>query len=182
MPWILTQSDLPTRRRRPVGRPPEQEYSVVDAVHARATIEKDRALDRDAGSSAAAVASRRIALRAGEPGEPVRRVGGRDAVEPARGSTALCFDGRASAPMRVSVQLRFDELRRQSMGTIRLPRAEAREGSRAIDQTVAGRWSGSPPPTFASASSILFVVDLTNASPGQSGRFDIEISLVLALA
>jgi hypothetical protein len=86
---------------------------------------------------------------------------------------ALTFEGRSSAPMRVSVQLRFD-----SAGASRWARSvyltdEVGRVVVPLNRLVpVDNRSRLPPPS--TAFSILFVVDLTNASPGQSGRFEIS--------
>ena len=79
----------------------------------------------------------------------------------------LVFRGRASRPMRVSVQLRDAEGRRWSRsiyvgptaGTLVVPFAEFRPTDAA----------SSPALPLTTVRTILFVVDLTNASPGASG-------------
>ncbi|HEU5142835.1 MAG TPA: CehA/McbA family metallohydrolase [Solirubrobacterales bacterium] len=86
---------------------------------------------------------------------------------------ALEFVGRSSSPMRLSVQLRFNEL-----GGARWVRSVylSPEPNRIVvpfaEMVPADR--PSKPPQFPAASSILFVVDLTNAAPGQSGAAEIS--------
>jgi hypothetical protein len=81
----------------------------------------------------------------------------------------VVFDARASRPMRVSVQLRYP-----GDGGGRWVRSAYVDGStRSLDVAVehllpADRQS-TPQPDRTTARSLLFVVDLTNAAPGDSG-------------
>jgi hypothetical protein len=84
----------------------------------------------------------------------------------------VLFTASAAAPMRVSVQLRFDRGDRwvQSVFVEPDPR---RLSLRLVDFVPAERAS-SDTPDFRQASSILFVVDLTNARPGAAGTIQIS--------
>ena len=93
---------------------------------------------------------------------------------------AVAFSARAAGPMRLSVQLRSNDL-----GGVRWARSMYlwRDPVRVIlpvNRLVAVD-SQSQPLRFASASSLLFVVDLTNARPGAEGQFDISDVAMLAL-
>jgi hypothetical protein len=85
----------------------------------------------------------------------------------------ITFTGRSSAPMRVSVQLRFE-----SAGGARWRHSvylspEPREVVMSVDRLLpADQPIALPPPE--TATSLLFVVDLTNASPGTRGLFEIS--------
>jgi hypothetical protein len=100
------------------------------------------------------------------------------------GFDRIVFSGRSSAPMRISVQVRFDRA-----GGSRWVRSvylspESRQIVVPLEWLVPADSPGnqlSQPPPFDSASSVLFVVDLTNASPGGQGRFEIS-NLSLATA
>ena len=75
--------------------------------------------------------------------------------------------------MRVSVQLRFD-----NAGGARWVRSvylspESREVVVPVDHLLPAERPITRPPS-ESASTFLFVVDLTNASPGAQGRFEIS--------
>jgi hypothetical protein len=89
----------------------------------------------------------------------------------------IVFNGRASAPMRVSVQLRVEQAggARWIHSVYLTP--EPRQIVVPIDQLLpadAPAAQASRPPPFSAASSVLFVVDLTNASPGARGRFGVS--------
>jgi hypothetical protein len=75
--------------------------------------------------------------------------------------------------MRVSVQLRVDTLGGARWGHSVYVSPEPTLITVPLNQFVP--LDGVPsPPQLSSASSILFVVDLTNASPGGEGRFEIS--------
>jgi hypothetical protein len=83
------------------------------------------------------------------------------------------LDGRASKPMRLSVQLRFSETADSRWGrSIYLD-----QNDREIQITL-GRLrpygSGRARPLVSRATSVLFVIDLTNASPGSQGTFTLR--------
>ena len=89
----------------------------------------------------------------------------------------IVFSGRSAAPMRVSVQLRVEQA-----GGARWIRSvyltpEPRQIVVPIDQLLPADAQAAQvpqPPPFPAASSVLFVVDLTNAAPGTRGRFGIS--------
>jgi hypothetical protein len=89
----------------------------------------------------------------------------------------IVFSGRSEAPMRVSVQLRVEQT-----GGARWIRSvyltpDAREIVVPIDQLLPADAQAAQvpqPPPFSAATSVLFVVDLTNAAPGARGRFGIS--------
>jgi hypothetical protein len=87
--------------------------------------------------------------------------------------TEVVFKGRASRPMRISTQLRFS-----ADGEIRWRRAvylDASDASLALPVSAfrAADRPGTMPDT-SRASSILFVIDTTNAKPGEEGSFTIH--------
>ena len=84
----------------------------------------------------------------------------------------LAFAGQAAEPMRVSVQLRFADESRW-MKSVYLDPEERDVVLRLSELTPASR-SGAPPPDPATATSIMFVVDLVNTSPADSGSFTIR--------
>jgi hypothetical protein len=85
---------------------------------------------------------------------------------------AVTFVARASRPMRISIQLRFahdgDQRWRKSFyaDTVGRPVTVAIEQLRPADRP-------GPRPALSRASSLLFVVDLTNAAPAAEGSFTI---------
>lgn len=89
-----------------------------------------------------------------------------------RSFDVLAFSARAVKPMRLSVQLRFEDGARW-VKSVYLDSQERDIAVRVADMTPDVR-SGAAVPEPATASSILFVVDLVNARPGDSGSFTIR--------
>jgi hypothetical protein len=83
------------------------------------------------------------------------------------------FQARAARPLRVSVQLRFpgDEAR---WGRSVYLDEEWRPVTLRIEDFVPLDGPGGRPPPPASARSLLFVVDLVNARPGDGGEFELS--------
>lgn len=90
----------------------------------------------------------------------------------------VVFDGSASGPMRVSVQLRFAGSGGERWARSVYLSETSRRVELDLNALVALDGTAARPPQ-TSATSLLFVVDLTNARPGTAGRFDIS-NLVLA--
>jgi hypothetical protein len=92
---------------------------------------------------------------------------------PPRDATIVSFAGQADGPMRLSVQLRFAQ-----DGGIRWRKSvyldtESKELVVPVEQLrPADRETTRP--AIERATSVLFVVDLTNASPGSQGRFTVR--------
>jgi hypothetical protein len=74
--------------------------------------------------------------------------------------------------MRVSVQLRFPTGERWVHSVFVEP--DARRVAVPVSLLVPAGGPATPRPDFRQATSILFVVDLTNAGPGASGSFGIS--------
>jgi hypothetical protein len=170
VPWIVS-NPIYLRPLTPEPQPAAPMYSRVAIVSDPGTVEKDP------GSlvTLSAADGRRVVdftLAAGHRASQYAAIA--FTLPPAPPPfDALTFEGRSSAPMRVSVQLRFD-----SAGGARRARSIylSHEAGRVVVPLsslipVDDRSLLPPPPT---ASSILFVVDLTNARPSQSGRFEIS--------
>lgn len=85
----------------------------------------------------------------------------------------LMFRGRASKPMRVSVQLRFAPTEARWMKSIYLD-GEEREVLVPLREMAPAERSDSTIPAADRARSLLFVVDLVNARPGDSGELTIR--------
>ena len=79
----------------------------------------------------------------------------------------ILFTAEASAPMRVSVQLRFDGGERWIHSVFVEP--DARRAIVPVSALVRAGGGDGVRPDFRNASSILFVVDLVNAVPGAAG-------------
>lgn len=85
----------------------------------------------------------------------------------------LRFSARPSSPMRMSVQLRFDDRGGERWGRSVYLSPESSEQSVTLESlTPVGHQSSRP--DFGDASSLLFVVDLTNARPGTTGRIEVS--------
>jgi hypothetical protein len=91
----------------------------------------------------------------------------------------LTFTGKSSSPLRVSVQLRFEAAGGARWGHSVYLSPDAREVVVPLDRLAALDRPGRPLPKVG-ATSVLFVVDLTNAAPGSEGEFEIS-ALRLAL-
>jgi hypothetical protein len=168
VPWVISNWSGP--RRSPAPQPPPDPILAQPLSLASPwRVEKDPDSSGDIAASdewttlqyslAPDRASRFVALAADLSGGqgPIGR---------------LVFDAHASKPMRVSVQLRFADGARwvksvyldQEVRQVVIPPAE---------MTAAIR-SGTPIPNPSSASSVLVVMDLVNAKPGDSGSFTIR--------
>ena len=89
------------------------------------------------------------------------------------GARQLVFAASAAGPSRVSVQLRYAQRGGERWGSSAYLDARSRTLVLPLDRMhPLDRQSGSAPDP-AGASSLLFVVDLTNARPADSGRFTI---------
>jgi hypothetical protein len=84
----------------------------------------------------------------------------------------ILFTAAAAAPMRVSVQLRFEGGERWVHSVYVEP--DARRAIVPLTALVPAGPRGAHPPDFRNASAILFVVDLVNAVPGSSGSIRIS--------
>jgi hypothetical protein len=175
VPWITTN---PIYLRSPTAPPvasgnPASSGSTVLALDDPGRVEKDPASTADLASSGG---TRRLefSLGAGERASQYAAIAV-PLTERLPPFDRVIFTGRSSVPMRVSVQARFD-----SAGGSRWIRSvylspESREVVVPLERLIPAdvpRDRQAPP--FASASSLLFVVDLTNASPGARGRFEIS--------
>jgi len=112
-------------------------------------------------------------LRAGDKGSQFAALVG-DLRGARQGVTHLAFDGVASRPLRVSVQLRYP-----SGGGERWARSvylddASRHVVVSLNEMLPVDRQAGPPPPLGKAGSLLFVVDLVNASPGTSGTFRIS--------
>jgi hypothetical protein len=84
----------------------------------------------------------------------------------------IVFDGRARGPMRLSVQLRFPDNEQRWRKSVYLD-GDRRGVVVPVEAMVPAERLAGAMPDPASARSLLFVVDLTNASPGTVGSFTI---------
>jgi len=170
VPWVVT-NPIYLREQGTVGGPAPPVFSPVATVQvANGAVEKDPASELslspvDGGFAAA------FRLR---PGDRVSQYVAVALPMPSNAEArAIEFTGRGASPMRVSVQLRFNQLGgARWIRSVYLPTEGRRVVVPFVEMTSADRLATSP--RFETASSILFVVDLTNAAPGQSSTFEIS--------
>jgi hypothetical protein len=86
---------------------------------------------------------------------------------------AVRFVGRASRPMRVSVQIRFPGPGEPRWGRSAYLDDQPRTVSVGVDEMVSMDRQGSPMPAPETARSVLLVIDLTNARPGDTATMEI---------
>lgn len=169
VPWLLSN---PIYLRAPDTEVPldSPRYVPSAALDAEARIEKD------AASNATVTAFTRgfeVAYRLGQGARASQYVAAAVSLATPFHAAAVIFDGRASRPMRVSVQLRFNAHGGARWGRSVYLSPETRQVAVPLASLIPLDTSA-PLPDPASASSLLFVVDLTNAVPGQSGSFVIS--------
>jgi hypothetical protein len=110
-------------------------------------------------------------LAAGAPPSPFVALA-TDIQPDSTAAQALSFQGRADRPMRVSVQLRFNDDASARWG--RSVYLDPAERTIELDMKSFRAASGAQPmPPLSGATSLLFVVDLVNAMPGAKGSFTI---------
>ena len=173
VPWIVTNPIyLRATNERAVQDPvlPDGASSVL-ALSEPGSVEKDPV---SAGELAASADSRTLSfrLRAGERASQYVALAialPHDLPHFDR----IAFTGKADAQMRISVQLRFEHA-----GGARWVRSvylspDPREIVVPIDRLLGADRPGAIP-SVETASSALFVVDLTNARPGAEGKFEIS--------
>jgi hypothetical protein len=172
VPWIVTN---PIYLRQPDSDGPPDAAGPVPLTMLELTqpgvVEKDPVSTADA-SSIGGTRALTFGLR---PGERVSQFVAL-AVRLPEGLPAfdrITFTGRSAAPMRVSVQVRFDGAGGARWRHSIYLSPEPREVVVPIDRLVPADQVRLAPP-FDTASALLFVVDLTNASPGARGRFEIS--------
>lgn len=85
----------------------------------------------------------------------------------------LIFRGRATKPMRVSVQLRFTPDDARWVKSVYLD-TEEREVVVPLREMAPAERPGAVIPSSSQARSLLFVVDLVNARPGSEGEFTVR--------
>jgi hypothetical protein len=173
IPWILT-NPIYVRAHQP-----DPQAVVGEQAKAVTTVTDPGRVEKDPLSSATlgAEEGRRVLqyrLREGERASQYAALAISMPPSPPA-FDSLAFDARSSSPMRISVQLRFD-----SPGGARWTHSvyvspERKRIVVPIDRLLpAALDADSRIPNPQSTSTILFVVDLTNARPGQEGRFAIS--------
>jgi hypothetical protein len=182
VPWLVSNAirlGLPTHEIPGATETPRVVDSLVDAVWRT---------ERDPGSTASVIATPEwvtltYRLREGNrASQYAALVVDLEGVPPE--ADGVMFRGRATGPMRVSTQLRFvdDEGKRWGSSVylssdereVRVPFRGMRSMERAPGSDSASTSVPPPLPPIVRASSLLFVVDLTNALPGAQGSFSIS--------
>ncbi len=85
----------------------------------------------------------------------------------------LLFSVRSSGAMRMSVQFRFDDRGGERWGRSVYLAPDSSEHAVTLESLISDVPRSSRP-DFAEASSLLFVIDLTNARPGTTGRIEVS--------
>lgn len=166
VPWLLSNPIYLRESDAPIpGDSPR--YVRTAPLEAEAHLEKDAA---SSGTVAPIGGGFEVAFRLGQGARASQYVAAAMPLSSPPSGHALVFDGRASRPMRVSIQLRFNDRGGARWGRSVHLSPETREVAVPLTSLVALDIS-SPMPDKATVSSLLFVVDLTNAAPGQSGSF-----------
>ena len=91
----------------------------------------------------------------------------------AAGFNAILFTADASAPLRVSVQLRFGNDEERWGRSVYLDGTARPQQILVADMRPAGKSAANIPDT-SRVTALLFVVDLTNAAPGAAGWFGVQ--------
>lgn len=169
IPWLVTNPIYflpPAATPGPVGAP---QFAPADITW---HVEKSMGSDGDLAGPEREVAID-FRLRAGEKASQFTALVG-DFRGARQGVTHLALDGEASRPMRVSVQLRYPSGGGERWArSVYLDRA-SRHIVVPLDEMLPVDRQPGPPPPLDRAGSLLFVVDLVNASPGTSGTFRIS--------
>lgn len=172
VPWVLTNWVGPHRPLPP---------AATVAGPAEPLTMGEWRVEKDPGSAGnldvgAAGVTLRFQLRAG--GRESQFVAA--AVDPAatgvlggQRPAALVFDGRAGAPMRISVQLRFPPDDERWVKSVYLD-GQSRDVVVPLGELVSAAQSGAALPDAAQVRSLLFVVDTVNTRPGTAGSFTIS--------
>ena len=170
VPWVLSNWAGPAPLASAGAGPSEPDESILLPVVSEWRVEKD---SESSGrvSGAGDVITLEYRLRSGTAASQFAAAAAdlRDAP-PLKG---LSFRGRAVKPMRVSVQLRFAPDDSRWITSVYLDNEEREIVIPLEKMTLAGGGAPGMPPT-ASARSILFVVDLVNARPGETGSFTVS--------
>jgi len=179
VPWIVGNAiHLLSTVIEPVGSEPMFE-TTLDLQGADWTIEKDAASQGALNIQGGAVTidyHLRDGARASQYVAAVARL-----APPFPPFDRILFTAEASAPMRISVQLRFDAGDRWVHSVYVEP--DARRAIVPLSALVPVDAAAAATPDFRNASSILFVVDLVNAHPGAAGSVRVwDLSFARALA
>lgn len=168
VPWVLSNWTGPDAAEPVAPVPPLPVASEALAIASEWRVEKDPGSSGRV-SGGGAVATLEFRLRA--DARVSQFVAAVADLVPSQGYDRLRFRGRADRPMRVSVQLRFDDGR--WVRSVYLSPDE-RDVEIVLKDLRPAEPTASPLPPLSAARSILFVVDLVNARPGDAGAFTIS--------
>jgi hypothetical protein len=169
VPWVLTNPVAAPKRDLPASQP----VAIDAGVH----ITPEWRIEKDPSSSGS------VSIRPGDAVAVSYVLGGGERASQfvaLAGDLAgrvpawqIVFSGEAGQPMRLSVQLRFPETDRRWVKSVYLDGIRRTVAIR-VGEMLAAERDGAPLPDAATARSILFVVDLTNAIPGSRGSFTLR--------
>jgi hypothetical protein len=170
VPWIVSSPIF-----RFAAAPTEPSPAPAPAVLVRTISAEQWHLEKGGGTTAAfslSNAGATLTYRLGTNPSPYAALAADLASEPG-GFSHVVFKGLASKPMRISTQLRFS-----ADGATRWRRPvylDSGQSSLSLDVSAfrAADRPGKMPDTNR-ASSVLFVIDTTNAKPGDEGSFTIQ--------
>jgi hypothetical protein len=171
VPWVLTNWIAPGGQG---ARPSEPADTVGESIPPVPTgdwhVEKDAASTGEVTSGGSV-----MALSYELAGNPPRSqyVAAALPISQPQPFRAIAFRGKASRPMRVSVQLRFPEEEGRWVKSVYLDEQPRDVVVQATSLKPAER-SGAEMPSPSTARSLLFVVDLVNARPRDRGELQIS--------
>ncbi len=170
VPWVVTNWAGP-REPEPADRaePPAANEVIPLPLKSAWRVEKDEASSARI-SAAGDIVALEYKLRA--EGRASQFAAAVADLEGTPAATRIEFIGRATRPMRVAVQLRFAPNGARWTKSVYLDPIE-QEIVLSVPAMVAAERPAGTMPDLSNAQSILFVVDLVNARPGDSGAFTI---------
>ena len=168
IPWLVT-NPIYLLSQPLAAKPPDVAPAIVREISEPGAIEKDTG---STGSVSLLGSRRMVAYKLRDGIRASQYVALSIPLSNLPEFNALAFDARSLVPARVSVQLRFKDAggARWTHSVFLSP-----ETAHVVFPVARLRPADAPssPPPFTSASSLLFVVDLTNARPGAEGQFEI---------
>jgi hypothetical protein len=179
VPWLVSNPVYLRDRLQPEVPPVRPVQVVRDLGGLAWRVEQDPA-SRATLSAGEGAARLSFELKAGERASQFAALVA-DLPPTSPSFDALLFTARASAPMRVSVQLRFGNGEARWGRSLYLDEQSRSITVRVADMQPAGSSRG-PRPDPRGAAGLLFVTDLTNAAPGASGWFEVSRLVLGVLA
>lgn len=168
VPWVVSNW-TGSRRITPVPSPPESVLTHPIRLSSPWRVEKD---PRSSGQVSTADGGVTVHYVLADQRASQFVAASADLTPGGAPLSTLAFGAQGGKPMRVSVQLRFADGARW-VKSVYLDSTLRSVVIRATEMRSAVR-SGVPIPDLATATSVLFVVDLVNSQPGDSGSFTIR--------